>query len=87
MKHFTHISTHRCGFTQTFMLIVIALVILAYIGFDMREIIASEMVQEDIGYIRAAADIFWDKYLHVSLTYLYETFRDYVWVPLIAVIK
>lgn len=56
-------SKYKKGFLKTIIIIVIALIILGWFGFDVKSIIESERVQRNLHYVWDIVVRIWDNYL------------------------
>lgn len=67
---------------------VLGLIILSYMGIDVRKTIESPVTQTNIEYIKESASYIWEKYLATPIGYLWnEIFIDLIWDPLIEKLK
>ena len=72
------------GFIKWVIIIVVALLILSYYGFSLRDLANSPTTQDNFGYVATTTVSFWDKYLQQPATYLYEdVFINLIWTPAI----
>lgn len=76
-------ATNR-GLVRTIVLIVVGLLILAYFGFNLREIVSSDTFIDNWSFIRSIAGDIWANYLKLPLAYVWNNlFLPYVWNPII----
>jgi hypothetical protein len=72
------------GLVRTIILIVIALLILSYFGFNIRAIVNSPAGHENFTYVQELMVNVWNNYLKVPVTYLYrDIFLNLIWNPAI----
>jgi len=65
-------------------LIVIALIILGYYGFSVRQAVQNPTTQDNISYIWNGAVAVWNDYLKAPATYLWNIFVNDIWNPAIS---
>jgi hypothetical protein len=76
-------NTQR-GFIKWIIIIVVALLVLSYYGFSLRDLVNSPTTQDNFGYVATTTVTFWDKYLKQPATYLYkDVFITLIWTPAI----
>ncbi len=76
------------GFIKWVVIIVIALIILGYYGFDLRKAIESPTNQNNFSYIQSVTYNVWNNYLKGPATYLWkEIFIKVIWNPAIDNLK
>jgi hypothetical protein len=63
-------------------IIIILVIVLSYLGIDIKQTVESEMAQRNIGYVKAVIITIWNKYIEPPLEYLWEVFVDNIWNPL-----
>jgi len=72
------------GFVRTIIIIVIALLILSYFGFNIRAIVNSPAGQENFTYAQEIMVNVWNNYLKGPATYLFnDIFLKLIWNPAI----
>jgi len=71
------------GLIKAIVLIIIALLILAYFGLNLRSIVNSPTFQDNWALIRDAAVSLWNNYLKAPVVYAWNFFITYVWDPAI----
>jgi len=82
-----NIPTNR-GLVKIIILIVIALLILSYFGFNLRTLISSPTTQDNFGYVASSTTTVWDKYLKKPASYVWnDIFIDLIWEPAIDNLK
>ncbi len=68
------------GFVKTIIIVVIAVIVLGYFGFDLRTIIESESVQKNLLYVWNFVVNVWENYLQRPALYLWnDIFIDLIW--------
>jgi hypothetical protein len=83
----TPTSTNK-GLVKIILLIVIALLILSYFGFNLRALISSPTTQDNFGYVASSSVTVWDKYLKKPASYVWnDIFIDLIWEPAIDNLK
>lgn len=76
------------GIVRTIIMIVIALLILSYFGFNLRSIANSPTSKSNFGYVKEVIVNIWTKYLKGPVVYLWkEIFLDLIWNPALNNIK
>lgn len=65
------INTNR-GFVKMVIIIILAIVILSYFGFNLRDIFTSELVQDNLSYVWGFVVKVWDLFI------------QYIWTPLLS---
>lgn len=71
------------GFIRTVILIVIALLILSYFGFSIRDIVNSPAGRDNFSYAQEVMIKVWNGYLKKPVMYLWNVFVEYIWEPAI----
>lgn len=68
------------GFIKLIIIIIIAIIILSYFGFDLRSIVESPESQGNLGYVWGGIIYVWETWLVNPLTYLWnDVFIDLLW--------
>jgi len=68
------------GFLKLILIIIIAIIILSYFGFDLRSIIEAERTQTNLDYVWGIVTNVWDTYLVEPVSYLWnDVFIDLIW--------
>ena len=76
------------GFIKWIIIIVIALIILGYYGFDVRKAIDAPATQSNLTYVQQIVANVWNHYLKVPVTYIWnELFLKFIWNPIAAHLK
>lgn len=71
------------GFIWIIIIIVIALLVLSYYGFSLRNLANSPTTQDNFSYIWNNIVYIWNTYLEGPATYLWNTFINLIWNPAI----
>jgi len=76
------------GFIKTVIIIVIALIVLGYFGFDVENIIKSEKVQKNLNYIWDMVSNVWNLYLATPFMFVWDKFFvGVVWKTIVSVLS
>jgi len=75
------ISSPKQGLIKTLIIILIAILVLSYFGFDIKKTVESEMTQKNIGYVKALTITLWNTYLKNPATKAYDFYIEYFWTP------
>ena len=68
------------GLVRWIFIMIIAIIILSYFGFDLRSIIEAEGTQNNLGYVWGGVVAVWDKYLASPVLYFWQNiFLDLIW--------
>lgn len=71
------------GFIKWIIIIVVALIILGYYGFDIRKAIEAPTTQNNLTYVQQIVANIWNHYLKAPVTYIWnEFFIHFIWNPL-----
>ena len=60
------------GLVKMIIVIVIALIVLGYFGFDVKGIMGSDKVQGNLGYVWDFIKTFWNNYLAAPVIYVWN---------------
>jgi hypothetical protein len=63
---------YRRGFIKTIIVIIIALIILGWFGFDVESIIKSDKVQKNLNYVWDIVVRLWDNYLAGPVIFVWD---------------
>lgn len=77
---FYNIPTDR-GIIRTIIIIVVALLVLSYFGYNLRDIVNSPTSQSNFSYVGEVIGNVWNNYLKAPATYVWNIFVVYVWEP------
>ena len=70
----------QSGFIKFIVIIIIAIIILSYFGFDLRSIVEAPETQENIGYVWGGVVYIWENWLAGPISYLWnDIFIDLLW--------
>lgn len=74
-----NLQTSQQGFIKLILLIVIGLVALGYFGFNLRDILAAPIVQENLAYGWELAKTIWVNWLQAPAMWLFENVIKFLW--------
>ncbi len=70
----------QSGFIKLIFIIVVAIIILSYFGFDLRSIVEAPETQGNIGYVWGGVVYVWENWLAGPISYLWnDIFIDLLW--------
>jgi len=73
-------NQNQQGFLKLVIIIVIAIIILSYFGFNIRAIVESPETQGNLGYVWGGVTYVWDTWLVGPASYLWnDVFIDLLW--------
>lgn len=75
------------GFIKWIILIVVALIILGFYGFDLKSAIEKPTVQKNISYVTDIVVNIWTKFIKKPFLFLEGLFLDYIWHPAFNLLK
>ena len=76
------------GLIRTVILIIVALLVISYMGISVRDVVESPAGQSNFGYVKEVSIAIWDRYLETPAKYLYnEIFIDLIWNPFIDALR
>jgi hypothetical protein len=81
------INNGNRGIVRTIIIIVIALLVLSYYGFNLRTTVESPTTQSNFSYVWNATVSVWNTYLKAPATEAYNLFINLIWKPSLADIK
>lgn len=67
-----NIVGQRSGFIKTIVIIVIALIILGYFGYNIEDIMKSPLVQKNLNYAWDLVQYVWNNYLKVPTMFVWD---------------
>ena len=74
------IMNSQSGFAKLIILIIIAILVLSFFGFNLKSIVESPTSKENFSYAWGWVTFVWDHYLSRPLTYLWnDVFIDLFW--------
>lgn len=79
VSYIIHTMNTNKGFIQLIVLIVIILVALGYFGLNVREIIDSPVVSDNLSYAWGVTVHIWQTYLAGPAAYLWGVFKNLLW--------
>lgn len=80
MINFKKFHQDQRGLINWIIIIIIAIVVLSYFGFDIRAIVEDDDTQNNIGYVWGGVVYVWEHYLMGPLGYLWnDVFIDLIW--------
>lgn len=83
-----YIKKENKGFIKTVILIVIALIVLGYFGFDVENIIKSERVQGNLNYVWGMVAKFWNLYLAAPVIFVWDKFFvGVIWKTIVSLLS
>ncbi len=60
-------------------IIVIGLIILGYLGFDVKKAVEAPVTQSNLEYVKNVVIYVWDKYLERPAKWLWNFFIEFIW--------
>ncbi len=69
------------GIVKIVILLVIALLVLSYYGFDLRKTVESPNTQSNFTYAKDLVINFWHNYLERPVKFVWNIFITYIWGP------
>jgi hypothetical protein len=82
MKNFQRSrSQGNRGIVMIVIILVIALLILSYYGFNLRQTIQSPTTESNFSYAWSGVTYVWDNYLGTPVSYIYNFFVNDIWKP------
>ncbi|MFA5934506.1 MAG: hypothetical protein WC827_01310 [Candidatus Paceibacterota bacterium] len=83
-----YLKEEKKGFIKTIILIIVALIILGYFGFDVENIIKSERVQKNLNYVWDIVSKVWTLYLAAPVMFVWDKFFvGVVWKTIVSVLN
>lgn len=70
MNIFTH--NMNGGFIKWIIIIIIAILILSYMGYDLRSIVESQQNKDNFSYVWGYVHAFWDRYCAAPFNWIWE---------------
>jgi len=68
------------GLVKWIVIVLIAVIVLSYFGFDLKAIIESEGTQNNLGYLWGLGVIVWNEYLSLPILYFWHNiFINLLW--------
>jgi hypothetical protein len=76
------------GIVKIIIILVIALLILSYYGFDLRKTVESPTTQSNFSYVTVFVSGIWNTYLKAPVMYVWnEIFLKYIWASALDVMQ
>ncbi|MFH0846140.1 MAG: hypothetical protein V1851_01930 [Patescibacteria group bacterium] len=80
MINFEKFHGDQRGLVNWIIIIIIAIIVLSYFGFDIRAIIEDDNTQNNVGYVWGGVVYVWETYLSGPFDYLWnDIFIDLIW--------
>ena len=76
-------NNHKRGIVGMIVILVIALLVLSYFGFNLRQTVDSPTTQSNFSYVWSSIVYIWQTYLQTPARALYEIFIQFIWTPII----
>jgi len=67
------------GFIKWIIIVLIAIIVLGYYGFDIRKAIEAPATQNNLTYVQQVVSNVWHNYLEKPVKYLWGIFIKYTW--------
>lgn len=71
------------GIVRTIIIIVVALLVLSYFGYNLRSIWNSPNTQDNFSFVIDGIKNIWNNYLKTPATYIWNIFINLIWNPAI----
>ena len=71
------------GIVGVIVILIIALLILSYYGFNLRQTVDSPTTQSNFSYVWGGVVYTWDTYLQAPISYLSNLFVQFIWTPIV----
>jgi hypothetical protein len=78
---------HNRGIIKIVVIVVIALLVLSYFGYNIRDIANSQTSKDNFSYVGGVLYNIWNDYLKGPVLFAWNLFVDYVWTPAINNLK
>lgn len=69
----------RQGIIKTIFLIIVAVIVLSYLGFDLKKIMTSDLVQKNFTYLSETAKAVWSSYLATPFRFVWNEMLKPLW--------
>lgn len=79
MKNDREVRTTRQGFVRLIILIVIALILLGYFGVNLKDVLASPVVKENLSYAWELAKDLWTNWLRGPVVWVWDHVLRFLW--------
>ena len=70
------------GIIRTIIIIVVALLILSYFGYNLRTIANSPTAHDNFSYVGEVLSNLWNNYLKTPTLFVWNIFVNYIWSPI-----
>jgi hypothetical protein len=84
---YNKIRSNGGGLIRNVILIIALLIILGYFGLNLRNIVNSPVVQDNLGYAKELTIVGWSNYLKSPATYAYNLYIRLIWDPAITALE
>ncbi|MFH1979376.1 MAG: hypothetical protein ABII97_03270 [Patescibacteria group bacterium] len=74
---------HNRGLVKLIILIIIGTIVLGYFGINIRSVIESDIVQDNLGYLWNGTKTIWQDYLSKPADFVWGIFYNYIWLAFI----
>lgn len=75
------------GIVRTIIIIIIALLVISYLGINLRQLATSPTTESNFSYVWNGTVYIWDNYLETPVTNIYDFFIKYIWDPALSDIE
>ncbi len=76
------------GLVKAIVLVIAGLLLMAYLGFNLRSIVESKTFTDNLEFIKNLAITIWENYLRDVSIYVYEKIiLPFIWEPLVSLIS
>ena len=72
---------HQSGLVRTIIIIIIALLILSYFGFDLERLAKNPTTQKNFNFIEKVVLSLWQNVLKKPVMFVWNIFVNYIWQP------
>ncbi len=79
MKNSREVIPGNKGFVRLIILIIIGLILLGYFRINVRDILASPIVKENLAYAWDLAKELWNNWLHVPVMWVWDHILKFLW--------
>ena len=83
----TNYKNKQGGLIKMIIIIIIAIAILSYYGFDIKNFFTSPQAQKNFSYVWDFIKDTWSNYLAEPAASLWGIWVQYVWIPLTTILK
>ena len=75
------------GFIQIIIIIALLVIILSLLGVSLNSLFSNPLLKENFGFLGKWLAKFWDSYLSVSFSYLWNIWVNLIWEPFLDTFK